>query len=237
MEKKAFDLLRGAELSWWYKGRSLAIKHILDVYLFKKNLNILDFGAGFGASFSFLNLYGKVDAYEIYKEGVLSCKSLGYSDVFDKEADLGKVFGSYDLIAVLDVVEHIKDEKKLMELFNNLLNENGVLVLTVPAFMSLWSPHDIEHHHFRRYKKSEIELLLENNGFSVRYSTYWNFLLFPLALIVRTVLRKGGGNALKPHVFLNSILSALLYIESLAIPYISYPWGTGIIVIAHKKHK
>jgi len=79
---------------------------------------------------------------------------------------------------MMDVLEHIEDESKFLELVLDQLKENGILICTVPAFQSLFSSHDTFLLHFRRYKYEKLQNLLLYNKFEVVYSHYFYTTLY-----------------------------------------------------------
>ena len=48
---------------WWYQGKKKILEEVIKKNI-KKNLNILDFGAGGGANIKMLSKYGFVNIYE-----------------------------------------------------------------------------------------------------------------------------------------------------------------------------
>ncbi len=70
---------------------------------------------------------------------------------------------------------------------HRVLPPNGILLVNVPAFESLHSPHDEAVMTGHRFRKPQIRQLLVPNGFVVRRLSYWTTLLFPLAVIARTL--------------------------------------------------
>ena len=85
-------------------------------------------------------------------------------------ADLKK--GSIAAIGVFDVVEHMKDDHAFLRHLWSLLEKDGILYLTVPAFQSLWSHEDIDAGHFHRYSLYEICKKLAEAGFKIIFGTY-----------------------------------------------------------------
>jgi hypothetical protein len=55
----------------------------------------------------------------------------------------------YDVILVLDVLEHIEDDCSAPDKIHALLKHEATIVMTVPAIKWLWSRHDVANHHFR----------------------------------------------------------------------------------------
>jgi SAM-dependent methyltransferase len=232
MERRAFELLYESESSWWYEGRALVSNKVLKCFQKKDHSQkVADVGAGFGGMFPILSAHGIVDAFEPDNEARSACKERGYNavDTFDSEHTLPK--DAYDLIALCDVLEHIKEDEKFLLNLAKTVRTRGGLLLTVPAFQSLWSAHDVEHHHYRRYRKHELVSLLERSGFTVHYAGYWNMLLFIPALIVRLTGRSGSSSLSMPRM-LDRLFFLAISLESLLIPYLSLPFGTGLIVYA-----
>lgn len=90
----------------------------------------------------------------------------------------------FDLILLLDVLEHLENPAELLgELRERYLASNGRLLITVPAFQSLFTEHDRQLKHFRRYSRRQISALARESGLLVRDSGYlFLSLLLPRAL-------------------------------------------------------
>ncbi|MBL7977750.1 MAG: class I SAM-dependent methyltransferase [Bacteroidetes Order II. Incertae sedis bacterium] len=90
-------------------------------------------------------------------------------------------------IGLFDVVEHIEKETEFLQTIYDLLLENGLVFITVPAYNALWSDEDIAAGHFRRYRARELEKKLKQIGFSVEYSTYIFSILIIAVFLFRTL--------------------------------------------------
>ena len=66
-----------------------------------------------------------------------------------------------------------------------MLKPGGKVMITVPAFMWLWSYNDVINEHQRRYTATELAQKLEISGFRVKRKSYNNFFVFPLIAGVR----------------------------------------------------
>ena len=93
------------------------------------------------------------------------------------------------------------------------MNANGMIALTVPVFQFLWSKHELQSHHYRRYNKKELNTLLIKNGFRVVYSTYFIF-LFPvigLSIFLYNIFKiKYKANSVFAAVNIQNILNTIL---------------------------
>jgi SAM-dependent methyltransferase len=98
--------------------------------------------------------------------------------------------GAFDLVLLLDVVEHIEDDRGfLAEIVSQSLAPAGMVLVSVPAWQFLYSQHDVELKHFRRYSPGQCRRLLEGSGLRIlRSGGLFHSLLLP-RLIQR--LREG----------------------------------------------
>jgi len=65
----------------------------------------------------------------------------------------------FDSILYFDVLEHIEDDAREVELACSQLNAGGHLIILVPAHQSLYSPFDAAIGHFRRYDRKTLGAL------------------------------------------------------------------------------
>ena len=76
----------------------------------------------------------------------------------------GSSAAAYDLIAVLDVVEHIEDDVAALKAMAGCLKPGGKILITVPAHQWMWSAHDVVNHHHRRYSKATLAAAIDAAG-------------------------------------------------------------------------
>ena len=187
MEKWMYDTYSQIESThWWFKARKDIINDLLNKNVTKSNCKIADFGCCCGANFEVLSRYGNVTGIDLSDIAIDYCKSK-YNIPLIK-MDLSKetnMSSQFDYGVALDIIEHIEDDKTAVKNIYNLLNPNGVCIVTVPAYQWLWSKHDENCMHFRRYKKEELEKLLVDAGFNIKFISYYNTRLFPASCIVR----------------------------------------------------
>jgi glycosyltransferase involved in cell wall biosynthesis len=67
-----------------------------------------------------------------------------------------------------------------------------IVVLTVPAYMSLWGRFDEESHHCRRYERDQLRARLPDAGFTIEYLTPFMVALYPMARIGRSLSDAGN---------------------------------------------
>lgn len=143
---------------------------------------------------------------------------------------------SFDVIFSADVLCHRGvEERAALAGFRRCLRPGGVLILNLPAYRWLYSAHDAAVDNARRYDRRELLMLLADTGFSAPQARYWNFLLFPLMLLRRKLLRGRDGQsevALLPAA-VERIFAACLALERrLVAAGIRLPFGGSILATA-----
>ncbi len=93
----------------------------------------------------------------------------------------------YDYIMAFEVLEHIEDDLSWIKEWRNVLNENGKLLISVPAHRSKWGSSDVAAGHYRRYERADMSGLLMNAGFKIRY--FWNY-AYPTSILLDVFLHR-----------------------------------------------
>ena len=173
---------------WWYRAR----RDILSDYIARyaalpRGARILEIGCGTGHNLPMLAKFGTVDALEIDAASrAKASERLGRAVGDAPLPDLpGVARGAYDLVAVLDVVEHIADDVAALAGMATLLKPGGKILIAVPAHQWLWSAHDVVNHHHRRYSKATLAQAITAAGLTPHKLRWFNSLLFPLAAAAR----------------------------------------------------
>lgn len=90
-----------------------------------------------------------------------------------------------DVLVMLNVLEHIEDDRAALKKAFGLLKPGGSLILEVPAGRCLYDAYDAELNHFRRYSSVELERKLKEAGFIVGRKSHLGFVLFPAFAIIK----------------------------------------------------
>ena len=72
-----------------------------------------------------------------------------------------------NLLATMEVLEHIEDDLGFLSAINHSMMSNGFLIGSVPAFASKWQDSDVLVGHYRRYEKHDLVEKLKISGFEV----------------------------------------------------------------------
>lgn len=241
MDRAVFD--RMAELDqkhWWFTAR----RRILDQVIRRvarppAGARILELGCGTGHNLDMLAAFGTVEASELDDHArELASKRLG--SVIQKAAlpDLSAFpADSYDMIALLDVLEHVVDDKGSLAAILTRLKPNGALVLTVPANPWMWSAHDVAHHHHRRYRKADLARLAREAGYDIDLLSPFNTMLFPLIAGVRVLNKLRGHDSADdalPGPTANRALDRLFGVEAGLIGRLPFPFGVSLVAVLRR---
>lgn len=227
---------------WWFVARRRLLEWLMrDVTQELTNPAILDVGCGTGINFSVLSKFGDTFSSDAAGEALRFCKTRGLNGLVQSDGkSLPFRSSSFDLVTALDVLEHLENDLEAMGELLRVTKENGVLVITVPAYGFLWSEHDEALHHRRRYAASELRNKLTNAGFEVERITYYITLLFFPILFLRFVqsVSKKSIQAKTSHVilpgWLNRVLIWILGFERGLLRWMNFPFGVSLVCVARK---
>ncbi len=136
----------------------------------------------------------------------------------------------YDTIIYLDVIEHIKNDKKEILSAFKRLKKNGHLIVNVPAFQLLYTDYDRRIGHFRRYTKSSFKKILENLNIKNFEMTYFDSIGFFLILFSKYLKMSNKVN------FKNSvkIWNILVPLSKILDIFLGYFIGKSLMIIIKK---
>ena len=233
MDLKEEDILgAGIGSHWYYRSKAAALRRAV-AGLSPRHL--LDVGAGSG--FFSRHLLEQTPA-----ESAL-CVDIGYAaDRDDSVAGKpvryrrGTDRTDCDLVLMMDVLEHVDDDRGLVRHYAEKVPSGAHFLVTVPAFEFLWSGHDVFLEHKRRYRLSGIEAAMRDADLEIVRGSYYFGLVFPLAAAVRLADRNTSeprSSLKKQGALSNGLLTAICAAE---LPL--FPWnrlaGLSCFVLARK---
>jgi len=154
-----------------------------------------------------------------------------------------------DLFLLMDVLEHVPDDTALLAPLVTAAQPGSHFLITVPADMKLWSPHDVSFGHFRRYDRLRFERAWAGLPLTPVLVSYYNCRLYPLALLARTLSRlrkRAWGRAetdfTLPAQPVNKLLETIFSGESACLIHrmegrrsAGYPVGVSLMAILRRE--
>jgi SAM-dependent methyltransferase len=225
------------ETHWWFRARRQVLRQIIAAALLPADASILEIGCGTGGNLAMLKEHGRVTGIESddYARGQATAVS-GIPVLAGRLPDeLPPLPDRFDLVCLFDVLEHVADDAGALRRARELLNRDGRLIVTVPAYRWLFSSHDREHHHYRRYAAGDIAQLASRCGLQILRLGYFNTFLFPLAVAARvmSMLRPDApapGVAIPPKP-VNELLYRVFAAEAPLARRHLFAWGTSVAAV------
>lgn len=179
---------------WYYQSKKVPLfryfKNLVKEQ--QKKLTVIDFGSGSG--------FFAYELYEAFPEDIekVLLVDIGYTEeeMVKTSKDMVQKLryipeGIDDCIVIMmDVLEHIEDDYAILKEIKSKVGNNSFYFITVPAFMSVWSSHDVYLGHYRRYTIPMLSKLLNTNSCRIDSSYYLYGSIFPLVWLVRRIKRQ-----------------------------------------------
>jgi SAM-dependent methyltransferase len=148
------------------------------------------------------------------------------------------VFCEIDAVICSSVLYHqwVKDVGAAVREIIRVLRPGGLFIVNVPAFRFLHSPHDEAVMTARRFTQDELRRILTDNGFVLGRLTYWTTLLFPLAVLARTIRGSQTGRDFQStdKTFTHHLFTSIMRIELSLLRRFSLPFGVALVAVGRK---
>lgn len=247
-------LFASEDRHFWFRTRNLVISLLVKQLVagFGPGARVLEVGCGTGNVLRVLEQIcppGTVAGMDLFIEGLRFASKRTTCPLVQGDAHMPPFSRQFDLIGLFDVLEHLPDDREVLQDLHSMLAPGGALFLTVPAHRSLWSYFDTASDHYRRYETDELHDKLVQAGFRIEYLTQYMVSIFPLVRIGRTAatlrarLQRGKADQAQEMLYdelrvrpgVNEILQWLLALESRFIAQRHrLPIGTSLLAIARK---
>ena len=226
---------------WWFTARRRIIMLMVDRYLPSRGGRVLDIGCGPGTTLGEWEKRGKGFGLDRSHEAArMAGKKNGNRAVQGDATRLPFKAGSFDIVASLDVLEHLDDPEASLEEMNRVCRPGGMAVITVPAYQFLYHPCG-DYGHRKRYIGKEVRGMVEGKGFRVIRLTYFNTFFFPLMALQRLFGSREPGDrdlvdAVLPRLprVINRSMDLIFGSEAYFLRAFDFPFGGSILCICEK---
>jgi len=225
---------------WWFVGRRNLALRLLRRHLSAPDPLILDLGCGTGVVSRELAKQANVVSLDMSDLALGYCADRGLTRRVKGDAEhLPFVGSTFDAAVALDLFEHVEHDRAAFGEAARVLKPGGMLVLSVPAFRSLWGPHDVALMHHRRYRLAEVRDRLAEAGLRPLRLSYSVFFLFPAVVTLRMFEKRKKGppeaQLVRVAPWMNRGLMGLQGLEAAMIEKMRLPWGSSIVAAARKE--
>lgn len=227
---------------WWFSAKKEIVKALWQQYCHpSKEDRVLDAGCGYGFFMEALEDDCQVYGFDMSEDAVEWCQQKFGDHVKQGflPSDIPFSDGTFNTIFALDVIEHIDRDDLALSSFNIKLADGGVLVLTVPSSMKLWSYNDAVCMHKRRYEREELMEKVQQAGFEVVKCSYYNSRLYTPIYIVRKLknlfhVEKDDLPSEIKDDWINRTLFKIFVGEKEQLMTKDYSRGVSLILVARK---
>jgi SAM-dependent methyltransferase len=209
---------------WWFIARRRILRAVADsVVPAAPDRTVVDIGCGVGANApAFMTGYRYI-GYDPSPDAIDAARRANPSGVFHPGSarEAGADLAAAAAVLLTDVIEHVPDDRQLLTDIIQPMKAGAHLLVTVPAGMELWSPHDVTLGHFRRYDMTSLAAVLEGLPIDTVILTYFNSRLYLPVRIVRWTTQRlrrsagaGGTDFSVPPAPINRTLEKLFESET-----------------------
>ncbi len=255
MQTAQFELHAEIEQThWWFVARRRIIERLIrEIVPPAKDATIVDVGCGTGANIAALAADYRVVGLDTSRHAVELARARFPRIRFvcgQTPADLTDELARARAVLLMDVLEHVEDDFALFSEWLAATSPNTHFVITVPADMALWSPHDESFGHYRRYDLARFSRLWENSPVTPRLVSCFNSRLYPVVKSLRWLSRRRGRAAGKagtdlhlPQHWVNRTLEKVLAGESERLVELlhgrrtaGYRRGDSLMAVLRREH-
>jgi SAM-dependent methyltransferase len=234
-----------SEEHFWFEWRVRVARRLIERAAIptEKHLKVLDVGCGTGITCRQLarHTQWQFDGADVNIHALHRCRighgRILYYDILERRADLAE---AYDVVILFDTLEHIEDTGPFVSAVFHHLRPGGLLLVNVPALMTLYSFYDEVAGHYRRYTLDTLEREFTGLEVTVVDQVYWGFSMVPLLWLRQQILRRRRAGAdgviqtgfIPPNRLLHSVLKGVMALETTLLN--SPPLGSSVMSVIRK---
>ena len=201
----------------WELSRTRCILRVLRDIGIKGN--ILDIGCG--DSYFDKRLAEKFLDVEVYGVDIFLEKEMHEGRVHAVNSLERLPIDKFDYILMMDVIEHIEDGVAYLANILKYLKEGGKVIITVPAFMALYSLHDRELQHYRRYSHQSLGRVIKESGLiELKWSYFYFSLIIGRLLTMNRTKNLGNWNYSETD-FKTKLITCILNLDFDVLTFLS----------------
>ena len=230
------QMIQSEEHHWWHVSKRELVGATIELH---SQPPCLDVGCGGGRMVALASTVMPSFGVELSERALRAARERGVEGLALAEAGrLPFRNSSFGTVLALDVIEHHPQPEVLLTEVARVLKDDGVLLVTVPAYQWMWSHTDHALGHYRRYTRATLIGDLDAAGLSVVRATYFHSWLLVVAWVFRKLrgLFGGGGGAddFLPPAPLNRLFLGLARSERRLVTRFDLPFGLSVLAVARR---
>lgn len=173
---------------WWFTARRMILRTVVEhVAPADGSRYVVDIGCGVGANAPAFHPGYRYTGYDPSADAVMfaAAAHTGVTFKVGGAADAAPDLVAADAVLLTDVIEHVSDDHGLLREVIEPMTPGAHLLVTVPAHMELWSPHDVALGHYRRYDRTSLDASWKGLPVEPVLVSYFNSRLYPIVRAVR----------------------------------------------------
>jgi len=219
------------------EGRYLTSRNIVKKYSqFFKDKNVLEVGAYYGAfAHEVLGIAKSYTGIELSKHAAAHLRNEYLNSfIFDGTVDefrdrCPENIGKFDTIVLFDVIEHVPDPIKILNILNSLLKDSGTIIFSTiniessvcMALGPFWPWYMDMHYYY--FSDRGYKILLQRSGFLLRKHAHFGYRIHASYLVKKIISMIFGVRRIPSQI------------ESLLKFMISIKTGETVLVLGQKK--
>ena len=180
---------------FWMQWRFFVFKKLLRKANIssEESLHVLEIGCGKGIFLKQMEqcTNWKIDGadtnLEALKDSAAEKSQLLFYDIMEKRKEFKHV---YDIVILMDVLEHIEKTQEFLEACLFHLRPDGIIIINVPVLQSMYSVYDEIMGHFRRYNNEKLLKEFNITKISKVITVYWGITLIPLLFLRKLIISR-----------------------------------------------
>jgi len=252
-DEKFFEPLQAIEeRHFWFRSRNQLIGNLIEKYVSdtaETSTLGMEIGCGTGNVLKYLHdrlPNQRIVGVDLYQEGLKFAALRGNPYLIQADIYHPPFLTGFSWIGLFDILEHLDEDEEILKSIGALLQDEGLIFISVPAFPVLWSYFDLAGKHKRRYTAQSLSAVCQQAGLEVVFTSYTHLLIFPMVWIVRSLFQLGKKpetlseervtqkthSELRIIPLVNSLLTFILGLEGRLIKAgVRMPFGTSLIGI------
>jgi SAM-dependent methyltransferase len=181
------ELIELEDSYWWHVAKRKLVTSLLAKHFPPPGI-LVEGGIGSARNLvEFRELGYEVHGFDIMTESVEHARERGLEHVRQHDLSLPWPLEpqSVRVAVLLDVLEHLADPAQVLRHVANVIEPDGGVIVTVPAYPWLYGNWDKSLGHFRRYTATTLKQHAAEASLQVEWMSHWNAFSLPAAIAVR----------------------------------------------------